>query len=80
MQCNTLFTTGTVKKWQCDDLAADPLFTWVDEKVLDRPTFRTFKRLLDNYESARGEAEEVTAEEERENWEFIDACMDTKVC
>lgn len=70
-----------MKKWQRDDLAADPLFTWVDDKVLqDRPTFRTFKRLLDNYESARGKAEEVTAEEEGENREFIDACMDTEVC
>lgn len=36
-------------------------------------------RLLDNYESGTGKAEVVTPEEERENREFIDACMETKM-
>lgn len=78
--CNaTLFTTGTVRTWHPNDQAAEPLFTWVDDKVLDRPTYRTFIRLLDNYESSTGEAEEVTAKEEKENREFINACMNTEV-
>ena len=73
-----MYATGT-KTWHRGDQAADPLFTWVDDNVLDWPTYRTFIKLLDNYESGTGEAEVVTAEEERENRAFIDACMETKV-
>ena len=38
-----------------------------------------FIKLLDNYETGTGVAEVVTAEEEQENWAFINACMQTKV-
>ena len=47
--------------------------------MLQWPTYRTFIKLLDNYESGTGQAEVVTAEEEQENWAFINACMHTKV-
>ena len=36
--------------------------------------------LLDNYKTSTGVSEEVTAEEIQENWQFIDAIMDTAVC
>ena len=72
-------STGT-KTYHRRDNAPDPLFSWVDEAVLRRPTYHTFIKLLDNYEAGTGQAEVVTREEKRENWAFINACMTTKVC
>ncbi len=69
---------GTKSYWR-DDKAKDPLFTYVKDEVLRRPTFKTFIALLDNYETSTGLAEEVTAEEIAENRRFIDAIMTTKV-
>ena len=47
--------------------------------MLRRPTYRSFIALLDNYETSTGVQEEVTAEEMRENRNFIDAICETKV-
>ncbi|KAL5017197.1 hypothetical protein ScPMuIL_006786 [Solemya velum] len=61
---------GFVKSARCvtQDKAAETLFIWMDEeKVFERPTFKAFKALLDNYELECGEAEEVTNEEKKEN-------------
>ncbi|KAL4235508.1 hypothetical protein ACF0H5_003905 [Mactra antiquata] len=57
----------------------DPLFSWVNEDVFERDTYRTFKALLDNYEGQCGEAEVVTWEEKVENREFINAICETEV-
>ena len=67
------------KSYRQVDKAKDPLFSWVKPEVFQRPTFKTFVALLDNYESETGVAEEVTPEEVRENWRFIDAIISTKV-
>ncbi|XP_019645212.1 PREDICTED: poly(U)-specific endoribonuclease-B-like [Branchiostoma belcheri] len=62
------------------DMARDPLFAWVDEdKLHSIPTFKAFISLLDNYSHKVGESEEVTAEEEEENWTFLNACLETDV-
>ena len=74
----TFTHTGT-KTYHRRDQAEDPLFSWVDEEVLQWPTYKTFIKLLDNYETGTGVAEVVTPEEEQENWAFINACMQTKV-
>lgn len=73
-----MFTAGTKSYWR-DDKAKDPLFTYVKDEVLKRPTIRAFIALLDNYETSTGLAEEVTPEEIAENRRFIDAIMTTKV-
>lgn len=70
---------GTRTSWR-EDKAKDPLFTWVSEEALKRPTYRSFISLLDNYETSTGEAEVVTPEEVQENWTFINAITGTKVC
>ena len=70
--------TGT-KTYHCRDQAKDPLFSWVKEEVLRWPTYHTFIKLLDNYETGTGVAEVVTPEEEQENWAFLNSCMETKV-
>lgn len=70
---------GGLKSYWREDKAKEPLFSWVRDEVLRRPTFRTFVALLDNYEASTGRDEEVTQEEVRENRAFIDAIMETKV-
>ena len=70
---------GTKAYWR-DDKAKDPLFTWVKDEALRRPTYKSFIALLDNYETSTGKQEEVTPEEIRENWTFINNICDTKVC
>jgi len=60
------------------DRAEDPLFTWVKPEVFQRPTYKAFMALLDNYESDTGVAEVVTAEEEAENRRFINLVFESK--
>lgn len=39
------------------DVASEPFFTFVDAKVFERPTYRAFRMLLDNYVAETGVAE-----------------------
>ncbi|XP_038056866.1 poly(U)-specific endoribonuclease-B-like [Patiria miniata] len=61
------------------DRAKRPLFEWVEEAALDRPTYKSFVALLDNYETATGVSEVVTPEEIAENKRFLNEIMKTKV-
>jgi hypothetical protein len=61
------------------DVASDPLFSFVDESVFLKPTYRNFFVLLDNYSAAQGVAEVVTNEELRENSNFLDSILATPV-
>lgn len=61
------------------DVAVEALFTFVDEKALQKPTYAAFISLLDNYIAATGSSEVVTNEEVRENNDFLNLCMDTAV-
>jgi hypothetical protein len=63
------------KPYEEGDAAPEPLFAFVDEQVLRRPTFAAFISLLDNYERATGITEVVTAEEKLENSTFLELCM-----
>ena len=36
------------------DKARDPLFSFVNESVFERPTFKAFRSLLDNYNATLG--------------------------
>lgn len=69
---------GGTKRFWTRDHARDPLFTFVAPTAFKRPTYKTFVALLDNYERETNVAESVTPEEERENWAFLDAIMDTR--
>eukprot|EP00980_Cylindrotheca_fusiformis_P008574 scaffold1820_cov129-Cylindrotheca_fusiformis.AAC.15 len=68
---------GGKKPYWKEDNASDPLFTYVDKSALRRPTYRTFMDLLDNYKSQTGTAERVTSSEKKENWDFLNAIMET---
>lgn len=59
------------------DAAPDPLFRHVDRRALQRPTFRAFRNLLDNYSAYTGDEEVVTQKELRENRTFLSAVMET---
>lgn len=62
------------------DRASSKLFCKLDEsRVFSRPTYQVFRALLDNYEADTSKPEVVTPEEEKENWRFLDAIMDTAV-
>ncbi|NWZ74213.1 ENDUC protein, partial [Acrocephalus arundinaceus] len=55
------------------------LFSYVSPALLARPTFSRLLALLDNYEPRTGRDEEETAEERREQREFLEAALDTPV-
>ena len=60
------------------DAAPDDLFSYVDDKKLQTPVFRTFLPLLDNYEFEPGKAEHHDGpKEKKEVSDFLDACMET---
>lgn len=61
------------------DNAVDPLFAYVDPSVFQRPTYKAFVALLDNYVRATGIPEIVTPQEEKEAQHFIDVVFGTKV-
>jgi len=65
------------KPYQKEDTARDPLFTRVDAQVWQRPTYKAFTALLDNYIAATGAAESVTDSERAEVQAFLDAVMQT---
>ncbi|NXC09435.1 ENDUC protein, partial [Orthonyx spaldingii] len=61
------------------DSAAPRLFSYVSPELLARPTFSRLLALLDNYEPRTGRAEAETAEEQREQRQFLEAALDTPV-
>lgn len=67
------------KAYEARDCAKLPLFTFVDEKALQRPTYASFVALLDNYAAHTGVSEVVTPEERAENAKFLALVMDTQV-
>eukprot|EP00210_Caulerpa_lentillifera_P007189 g6879.t1 len=64
--------------FQDGDVAEGKLFRGVSRSVWQRPTYRTFFNLLDNYERKTGVEETMTAQERQENIAFITAIMETK--
>lgn len=68
---------GGKKPYWKEDEAEDPLFTYVDRASLRRPTYKTFMDLLNNYKAQTGQAEHVSNAEKKENWDFLNAIMQT---
>lgn len=55
------------------------LYKYVNEKLFSKPTYSSFIKLLDNYQRATGREEEVTAEELREQDNFLKEVMKTEL-
>ena len=69
---------GRKSKEQADDAAPDPLFRYLDPKIFDdRPTYRLFVALLDNYQPNVCLPEDNTPDETKEALAFLEACMAT---
>merc|ERR1712029_537564 len=62
-----------------EDVCDEPLFSDVDEAMFEIKTVKALIALHDNYEPLVSEEEDVTREEIQEEYDFLDACMDTKV-
>jgi len=61
------------------DCAPKPLFTRVNTKAFfDRPTYRSFISLLDNYVAETGTEESVTSSERKEEYAFLRTIMQTE--
>lgn len=60
-----------------DDVAAEPLFKSINPAVFQKPTFKAFISLLDNYSAEIGVSEVVSREEREENSRFLDLVYDT---
>lgn len=54
------------------------LFTSVSKSVWEKRTFLIFYHLLDNYERATGVQENTSQRENKEQWDFLQACMQTR--
>ncbi|XP_064899667.1 uridylate-specific endoribonuclease isoform X1 [Columba livia] len=62
-----------------EDHSPQPLYKYVNEKLFSKPTYSSFIKLLDNYQRATGREEEVTAEELREQDNFLKEVMKTEL-
>ncbi|XP_039267955.2 uridylate-specific endoribonuclease A-like [Styela clava] len=67
-------TTGAT-----NDAAPGPFFTYVNEAVFQRTTFQKLRAIQDNYIRKQGFTEDVTAQEEQENSDFLDAVLSTEI-
>ncbi|KAK6179583.1 hypothetical protein SNE40_011907 [Patella caerulea] len=62
------------------DFARQHLIQDLDEdKIFGRKTYGAFRKLLDNYEMECDQQENITWEEKQENYDFLDAIMETDV-
>jgi poly(U)-specific endoribonuclease len=57
------------------DEASQPLFSYVDESVFERPTFKTFLTLMDHSDAQAGVTETVSKTEQQENAAFLEASL-----
>lgn len=63
------------KPYEAGDAAPESLFSWIRPEVLKRPTFAKFVALLDNYVRSTGTSETETAQERKENVDFLNEIM-----
>ncbi|KAM5288732.1 uridylate-specific endoribonuclease isoform 1-T1 [Ctenodactylus gundi] len=61
------------------DHCPEPLFTYVNEKLFSRPTYKAFINLLNNYQRATGHSEHFNAQQLAEQGVFLREIMKTAV-
>ncbi|KAG8585384.1 hypothetical protein GDO81_005007 [Engystomops pustulosus] len=62
-----------------DDLCEEPLYQYVNEEIFERPTYKSFISLLDNYDRRTGTDETYTEDEAAEQDIFLKEMMKTNV-
>ncbi|XP_065066046.1 uridylate-specific endoribonuclease B-like [Rhopilema esculentum] len=60
------------------DYASRPLFKFVNQSVLQKPSVRAMVALFDNYKRAIGSSEYVSSGERSENWNFLNTVTSTR--
>jgi len=63
--------------YEQEDTAHEPLFTSVSSQALNRPTYKLFRTLLDNYSAETGRGETLSSSENSEINTFLKAIMQT---
>ncbi|NWR40471.1 ENDOU endoribonuclease, partial [Tachuris rubrigastra] len=76
---NPQHRAGPDETGQRQDLSPQPLYKHVNEELFSKATYSSFIKLLDNYQRATGREEEVTAEELREQDNFLGEVMKTEL-
>jgi len=61
------------------DVSPQPLYYSVNSNVFQKPTFKAFVALLNNYERMTGRREIVSNTEINENYRFLDAVLSTPI-
>uniref|UniRef100_A0A8D0L6R4 Uridylate-specific endoribonuclease n=1 Tax=Sphenodon punctatus TaxID=8508 RepID=A0A8D0L6R4_SPHPU len=62
-----------------EDRSPEPLFSHVNEELFSKPTYAAFVKLLDNYQRETGRGEDFTAQQLKEQDNFLQEIMKTKV-
>ncbi|XP_069662379.1 uridylate-specific endoribonuclease isoform X1 [Haliaeetus albicilla] len=62
-----------------EDRSPQPLYKYINEELFSKPTYASFIKLLDNYQRVTGREEDVTAEELREQDNFLKEVMKTEL-
>jgi len=57
------------------DKAAGPLVCKFNDEILEKPTFKAFRALFDNYNRVEGQSEDITEQEIAENNQFLDLVL-----
>merc|ERR1711936_13764 len=68
---------GHIEKGDKGDKAAGPLVCKFDEELLQRPTYKAFHALFDNYNRVEGQEEDITPQEIEENNQFLNLVLQT---
>ncbi|CAK8674622.1 unnamed protein product [Clavelina lepadiformis] len=61
------------------DSSQERFFTFLNERVMNKPIYRAFINLLDNYEKTQGINETISNEEMRENERFLNYFIDSRL-
>ncbi|XP_043362731.1 poly(U)-specific endoribonuclease-like [Dermochelys coriacea] len=62
-----------------EDHSPEPLYTYVNEKLFSKPTYASFIKLLDNYQRMMGRGESFSAEQLKEQENFLQEVMKTEL-
>lgn len=66
---------GHLDRGDKSDKAEGPLVCKFNDKLLEKPTFKAFHALFDNYNRVEGQAENITQQEIEENNQFLDLVL-----
>ncbi|XP_034648535.1 poly(U)-specific endoribonuclease [Trachemys scripta elegans] len=76
---NPQHLTSSAETRDKEDRSPEPLYTYVNEKLFSKPTYASFIKLLDNYQRMMGRGEAFSAEQLKEQENFLQEVMKTEL-